>query len=567
MSWDWSSELKANGSRLRRRRVARRKTAFGQRLRAGRCHALAIGLQSLMPHSPSISRAAQASSSRRAGADPGSYEPPIAGNERALVGVLAVLLSFMPLALGSMHVWSQFTSLGLAVIAFGCALWPHSRRSSARRSGRESEGTRVTEGREERSAAGWQRLRRFPIFWLGLLLFAYIGIQAVNSFWVYRTDGQVWWLEGQSVPSWLPKGIDAPFVSANPWRELVIYGTAWLAVCAAWSGLTRRRSLSILLGVVAINAVVIAGLLAWQQATGNARTWPWSLLTAHRLVGSIIYKNHAGAYLALASFALLTLAARAHDARVRQQRKSSPTAVYILLAIGVAVAVVFTFSRAATVLLGGAVIVVAAWLIARRWRRAGSGDSRLALVASAIVGAFAIFVGATLDFSRVAARFDLMLTQPANDYSVTSRTQAREAGLKMLTDHQWTGVGAGGFRHLFPVYASEYPEIYEMRGRRLFWEYLHNDWIELPIELGVIGMLPIAAGGVWVVAWLWRRRDRWTSPWFVLVIGCGQTVVHAAFDFPFQCPAILVTWMLLMTIAARGLERSAGRRRGEKPET
>jgi len=31
-------------------------------------------------------------------------------------------------------------------------------------------------------------------------------------------------------------------------------------------------------------------------------------------------------------------------------------------------------------------------------------------------------------------------------------------------------------------------------------------------------------------------------------------VIHAGFDFPFQCPAILVTWCILIAIAGRWIE-------------
>jgi hypothetical protein len=54
--------------------------------------------------------------------------------------------------------------------------------------------------------------------------------------------------------------------------------------------------------------------------------------------------------------------------------------------------------------------------------------------------------------------------------------------------------------------------------------------------------------------WFVRRRALWNALAMPLIFGCLQTVIHAGFDFPFQCPAILVTWCLIITIAGRWVE-------------
>jgi hypothetical protein len=40
----------------------------------------------------------------------------------------------------------------------------------------------------------------------------------------------------------------------------------------------------------------------------------------------------------------------------------------------------------------------------------------------------------------------------------------------------------------------------------------------------------------------------------LLAFGCLQTLVQAIFDFPFQNPAILVTWLALLVISIRWVE-------------
>ena len=83
----------------------------------------------------------------------------------------------------------------------------------------------------------------------------------------------------------------------------------------------------------------------------------------------------------------------------------------------------------------------------------------------------------------------------------------------------------------------------------MFWEHAHNDLLEFPIELGIPGMLLIVAGAGYLTLLLLRNYF-WTKP----VSGCisfGLLLVlaHSWWDFPFQCPAILILWCSLAVAA------------------
>jgi O-antigen ligase len=114
------------------------------------------------------------------------------------------------------------------------------------------------------------------------------------------------------------------------------------------------------------------------------------------------------------------------------------------------------------------------------------------------------------------------------------------------------GIGAGEFRYLFPEYVQKYPEVYDHGN--IFWEHAHCDWLEIPIETGATGTLLILAGFIWFAVVLIRNRGFWLPGVFPLLLGCGQTLAHATFDFPFQCPAILISWSALLTMGARWSE-------------
>jgi O-antigen ligase len=493
---------------------------------------------------PEDPRPASAAAARRV-ATFRSRQPrrPLHPAERRLLGVFSVHLCFLPWALGTMHPWSQLVNFGLAAVELALAL-----------------PTRFYDGRWSGTTGPFRlvpgrKLVRFPIFWLGLALLGYIAVQALNPDWRYVEAGGFWHLARLRAVFWLPTSVAVPFGRSNAWRQGLIYAAAWMTVCAVWIGLTRRRSLRVLLLVLVLNALVLAGLLTLQHFSDGGRVpWPLTAWTPAALTASFIYKNHAGAYFALLTFAAVALALWVSDHGDRMLRKSTPGAVLGLSAVALAGAVAFTLSRGAMLTLALALLVLGAWFFLRRRLRPASSHAH-PLIAKTIAALFIVFILAALyylDLSTVYQRWDAMVTQQSKEESVWMRVSARAAAVDMLEACGGRGVGAGCFRHLFPEYSSRYPAIYQ--HGQLFWEHAHDDWLEIPIELGLVGDLLLLAGTGWWAVWFVRRKTLWNPLAVPLLLGCGQTLIHAGFDFPFQCPAILTTWCVLLTVAGRWME-------------
>jgi O-Antigen ligase len=468
---------------------------------------------------------------------------PLHPAERQLLWLLGAHLVFLPWALGTMHPWSQGVSLGFGVLGLGLALRP-----------RIYDGDLCGAEPPFRSRPG-AKLARWPIFWIGLGLLFYVFVQALNPSWRYVLTPQLWWLTREKNIAWLPTSIAAPFGRSNAWRQLVIYATGWLTVCTVWVGLTRRRSFRILLIVLVANGLALAGILAAQHVLEDTRIpWPLTALTPSSLTASFIYENHAGAYFALVTFAAVALATWYSDHGARTLKKSNPAAACGLAAAILGGAVFFTLSRGAALTLTLAVLVYATWFLLRRRGQTGVPGTN-PLVARVLAGgfvAFALVAFHYLDFSEIYARFEALAVERSHDPNVNSRLLARAAATDLLRAQGWRGVGAGGFRHLFPEYVKHYPSIYN--GGQLYWEHAHDDWLEIPIELGLAGCLFLAAGAGWWMQWFVRRKVGWHPLALPLLIGCSQTLAHAWFDFPFQCPAILVTWCVLLALAGRAVQ-------------
>lgn len=480
-------------------------------------------------------------------------------------------------------------SLGFSVLGLGLALtprtlsgdyaFPHIPQHSASGSPLHARGSvlRLTM---------WPRLLRFPLFWIGLALLTYIALQGFNPSWVWTRNATTWWLVRVNDIEWLPTSIETPFARFNLWRQFIIYASAWLTVCTLWVGFTRRRSLQILLTVLCVNAVVLAivgfvhRLLSPNSFFGQF-DWP----KGASAFASFIYKNHAGAYLALMASLAVALALWTHDEGVRRGKKSTPASLLVFGALLLAAGVLSSHSRGATLTAAGFLALTGIWLIVRSRRQPAQQD-RNSTITALVALAFALtLLGSAryLDFSEIADRFSALSKDPGS--TLEARWKVAEAGQAMLVAHGWRGIGAGGFRYLFPEYIKRYPEIHE--GGKLFWDHVHRDWLEIPIELGAAGTLLLILGGGYGLFFFFRSGPRvpqsagvtgnfqrtttqvsglrsqpsviWHSLTIPLLLGCAQTLGHAWFDFPFQNPAILITWLALVAIAARWVESDATR--------
>jgi len=448
--------------------------------------------------------------------------------------------------MGTMHAWSQVTSLVLALIGFVVAALPRDYTAEH------------TDGPSFRLHP-WSRLSRFPIFWLGLALLAYIAVQGFNPSWVWERNETHWWLRRVNDIAWLPTSIDTPWERFNLWRQFIIYASAWLVACSLWIGLTRRRSLQALLTSVVFNGLAIAAIGFAQRVTGTEFVFDFFRSNPQpSSFGSFIYKNHAGAYLALAAMVACALALWHADRGQRAMRKSTPAALFGLGAVTLFGTVFFTFSRGASLVIVGTLLLFGVWYFLRR-RFAGPGATAANPAVSVAVAV--VFLGTLgwtarqLDYSRIVRGFDPLIREQTKDGSIRSRLLAHEAARQLLAEHGLRGIGAGGFSYLFPVYARKYPEVHG--DGRFFWEHAHNDWLQTPIEVGAIGSVLILIGGGWIAMFLLRRRSLWHSLVVPILIGCAQTLGHAWLDFPFQCPAVLCTHAFLLLTAARWVDLEA----------
>lgn len=453
----------------------------------------------------------------------------------ALVLVSAHLV-FLPWAVGAVQLWAQLVSALLAVGGLGVALLPR------------------TYPDDENGAAPyrlimWPRLVAFPVFWIGLALLAYITAQALNPAWVFRSDASNFWLERIAHRAWLPTGVEAPFERWNTWRSLIVLGSAWLVICAIWVAFTRRRTLQLLLIVLAVNGTLLALFGVAQKVLGNGKIF-WSIPSPNLwFFASFVYKNHAGAYLNLALTAAMALAAWYYVRGVRRHEKSNPAGLFAFFALGIAVAVLASHARGATLVMLAFMVACAIAFVLHR--RALPPETRNPVIGLSLLVVFGVFL--VTGFKALRSRDALTNLRQGiaqDDRALAVRGIATQASLEMLAAHWKQGVGAGAFQYVFPIYQANHLELTLSGGERRRWEHAHNDLLEFPIELGALGSALVLLGFGYGLLLLVRYHF-WEKPVGACgVLGLLLSAAYAWWDFPFQCPAILITWCALWPVVA-----------------
>lgn len=471
---------------------------------------------------------------------------PLHPAERLLLAVICAHLLFVAWAFGGTRTWTMPISLGFGVLEILIALWP-----------RNYAGKYVSSGGDFRLLT-WPKLLRFPIFWLGLLLVALVVTQALNWRWLYERERGMWWIELRPYKEWLPTSVKAPFEVGGPWPVAMVFTTAWLLVCSAWIGFTRRRTLQILLAVVTTCGFVL-GLTGLVQRLSGTNKLLWLVKIDYAaFFASFIYKNHAGAYLNLTLAACVGLAAWFMTRRTVRHERSSPAAVFVFIAVAIAISVLFTYSRGALALtlaflglaaIGGAVIFLRQPSATRRW-------PVVLLIAVFFVGFAAL--GLRTKPAKLAWERLQTLSEQSNE-GFQTREFARKTTVEMFSEFWPRGAGAGCFQFHFREYQKTRPELGPTTGRYpVKWEHAHCDLLQFPLELGLAGTVFL---GLMLGYWLLRfvRSGAWKNPVSLsLFAGCGLLLAHAWLDLVFQSPAILLLWCLYWPVMIRWAETDKG---------
>lgn len=488
--------------------------------------------------------------------------PPVPARERVLTAVLILNVLWLGFALGGVRLWGEMPALVLAVISIlllprwdrlEVALYP----------------------------SPVKRLLKLPLFWCGAGLVLYLGIQALNPYWIwtYGPEGNPRLIQQAPPVSWLPSGLKTPFTEAGPIRSLLFFCIPWLSCSAAWAGLNTRRSVQVLLHALALIGVLFAFIalrqhfLESEKILGLFPTVDSRIGTEIPFWGTLINSNHGAFFLILANGLCLGLFLSGWTRDVRRFRKGGGAwLLYLGLAIFCTFAVLMAQARAAIFLVSiqwiGFLIICCYFMVRSFGARGAAFPIGLVAIIAAIGLTF--IINPNIYERQKKEWFDTF--QLMDNPEVEARTYMVKMCQDMIADKPWFGHGGGSFRYLYLNYKKAYPEFtserikwvknpetgkFERRTIFIWFKNAHVDFLEYLVEWGILGSIfPFFA-----FAWLFYRGVRaargWDTGGMTMLFSVGLILIGTAIEFHLRIPLVLLATCLTLTATVKLAELQA----------
>jgi len=257
--------------------------------------------------------------------------------------------------------------------------------------------------------------------------------------------------------------------------------------------------------------------------------------------GTFINRNHYAAFLEMTLLvALGLLFSRLREPQSEETWRERLLALTdrraslnltLLLCIGIVGAgLVLSYSRAGIILGLASAMAFCLLQLRQSW----------SLLKTLTVGLFAIAVLVPMygvGYWTLTGRYALLsneVTMPGGRMAVWRKTA------EVIKDYPVLGTGVGTFQFVFPRYREA--------TTTAFYDYAHNDYLQVLSETGLVGGVLLVAG-IFLVGRVWRRPQAARSG-AVLRAACGLALLamalHEAVDFSLQIPANLLALTLLV---------------------
>ena len=391
-----------------------------------------------------------------------------------------------------------------------------------------------------------------------------------------RPDGRAagwlsWWIiAAMAVPILQLIPLPPELWTNLPGRELIVEGFALLGSSLPWMPISLAAeattsallaclpALAMLLWVVrwpdghssgyliaVLAATLISVLVGLMQVTSAEPWYPYRYATPGTATGLFSNSNHMASLL-LCAIPLLGAVA------VEQWRQSNTPAPGQRVAVMAALAVcagaivvgIAVNGSLAIMLLGGPMLVASLLLFLPP---VGVRAGRLAVLILVAIGAAV---------AALAAGGAERLIKFGGAASASERWEILQSSLPLAMKYAPTGSGLGTFPAVYRLH--EDPDL-------VTWTYVnhvHNDYLELLIELGLAGGLILVAFLAW---WAWRFTALWRSSNASPVVRAATLVtlgllLHSLVDFPLRTAGLSALFAMAvgLMVAPRRRARASG---------
>ena len=343
----------------------------------------------------------------------------------------------------------------------------------------------------------------------------------------------------------------------------VLAGLMGVLLVAGRLGRSEREAMAA--AMVAIGA--LAGLSGWVGVAWHVGPWAIADQGLWRAATTLTYANAAAGL-------LVPLALVAMARLVSQPRAPLAAGAACLLLVGVGA----TLSRGgALALLAGGVVL--GWLLGPRpLLQAAAGPLAGAVIALAglvpsiltsqparpllAVGALAVGLATAAGLAYLSARAgvgvllgiaagavvvllqagplagSVQAISPRLSVVSADRAGAAGAALRLTAEHPLTGVGPGRIALVWTT----------ADGRTVISRYAHNEYLQVLVQLGVVGFLLLLALLAAITRTVWQGRTAAPSSqlWAGVAAGLVALAIHSGLDFLWHVPAIPLLSALLI---------------------
>lgn len=296
---------------------------------------------------------------------------------------------------------------------------------------------------------------------------------------------------------------------------------------------SRAQVLTLVLVMIAVGVFEAIYGFADFMAGGKSIFWNERIISGHRVSGTFINKNHFAGLLEMIVPVTLGLCMTAVPKRiilggnlkVRAVEVISSTWLHRQILLGIVVvlmtmAIFFSLSRA------GMTATVGAWIPFFLLMGLTTGSRRFTLTAVLLILAF-LCVFFSADSGFVVDRVEE--TAMGESISWNARLDIWRSCMALISDFPLLGTGLGTFKEAFERYQSS------LFGDK-YVAFAHNDWLQIVCETGFLGGAAVIVGIVLLFLRLSRRtlerRDtfcRWIATG--ALAGCLAILIHSLFDF------------------------------------
>lgn len=284
----------------------------------------------------------------------------------------------------------------------------------------------------------------------------------------------------------------------------------------------HRNRLQITLLVAAVSSIILGAFQLLGGTTSPLRFY--EITNPNMPVGFFANVNHQATLLLCAIPFTGVLAGRLATKKSARSKRSGGMIISVATAMFLAIGIILTGSMA-----GYALFLVAAVASVLIYRRAAFGPlTRRWVSAVGVLAAAFVLISVTgpLSEQRLSGKF--------SEHRTSRRTIA-ETTLKAIDKSFPVGTGLGTFADVYRTFEDPRTPSNE------YANHAHNDYLEIALELGIIGILLVIGFLIW---WIRRSIYAWTNDFSGAPLAragsviIGIVLLHSAVDYPIRTTAI-----------------------------